>query len=372
MKIGIVTWFGTGNFGTDLQSYALCHYLKKQGHDVKLIPMFLYKNLGIKYSIRRFIGHYKRILQIFLTDTDAKRKRYTIIKKYKKHILPIYPLVTTIKQYKIMMNYFDCFITGSDQIWNPYHLQEFNLLDFNYSKPCFAYASSIGVNEIPFDKYSIYKKFLSKFKVIGVREKSGELALKKVTERNDITTVLDPTFLLTKNDWMNFSEDNDNLEFPFYEYMLVYTIGSRKNYPEYIKLIREFYGIDNVVVISSVESSIHYKKTYTLNKVSPMSFLKLIAHAKLVCTDSFHATALCINFNKNFIELLRFDDTSKISQNSRIIDLLQHYFIQDRIFRGNDELPPLNMNYKNVNIILEEDRKKSYDFIKNALSMMIK
>lgn len=371
MKIGIITWFGTGNFGTDLQSYALCHYLEKQGHEVKLIPMFIHKKLGLRYTIRRFLGRYKRILQMYLTATKAKKARYSIIEKYKKNTLKVYPLVTTIKQYKQMMKYFDCFITGSDQIWNPYHLKEFNLLDFNDLKPCFAYASSVGVDQIPIGKYDIYKKHLSKFATIGVRELSGSIALKKATCRHDIATVLDPTFLLSYNEWMQFCDKDKHSTIPCTDYMLVYTIGSRINYPKLIEQVRNHYKIDKVIVVSSVESLIYYKADYVLNEVSPMFFIKLISEAKLVCTDSFHATAFCINLNKNFIELLRFDDTDKFSQNSRIRNLLEHYLIQNRIYVGNNSLPDINIDYNEVNNILEKDRIESYNFINNSLLLMV-
>lgn len=371
MKIGIITWYGTGNFGTDLQSYALCHYLAQKGHEVKLIQLFNYKELGLKYTIKRFLGSYKRLFLIYFNSTKAKKARYSIIQHYKKDKLSIYPLVTTIHQYKNMMDYFDCFITGSDQIWNPYYLNEFNLLDFNNSKPCFAYASSIGVNEIPSDKYHIYQKHISKFKAIGVREQSGANALKKVTGNNNIVTVLDPTFLLTNEEWIRFSEQDKDFTIPCSDYMLVYTIGSRKNYPKLIKKIRDYYKISKVLVVSSVESDIIYNADFVLEKVSPMAFIKLLNKAKLVCTDSFHATALCINLNKDFIELLRFDDKNKTSQNSRIKNILEHYIINDRIYEGST-LPHLNIDFNNVNKILEKDRFISYNFIRYALSLMTK
>ena len=37
MKIAILTWTHTSNFGTALQAYALQAYLKKLGHEVVLI-----------------------------------------------------------------------------------------------------------------------------------------------------------------------------------------------------------------------------------------------------------------------------------------------------------------------------------------------
>lgn len=367
MKIGVITWFGTGNFGTDLQSYALCHYLIKQGHEAKLIPMFLYKEVGIRYTIRRFLGYYKRLLSMYITATNAKKARHAIVKQYIKEVLPTYSLVTTKRQYQNMMDYFDCFVTGSDQIWNPYHLSKFNLLDFNKSKPSFAYASSIGVNEIPSEKCNIYKKYLSKFQAIGVREQTGAIVLKKATGRNDIVTVLDPTFLLRSSDWIKFSELDTKFSLPCTDYMLVYTIGSRKEYPQFIEKIKKHYKIDKVIIVSSVESRIHYTiADYVLDNVSPMAFIKLLYNAKLVCTDSFHATALSINMNKNFIELLRFDENDTKSQNSRIKNILNHYELNERLYQDNLPLTQkIEIDYSKANNILEKDRVFSYNFIQS-------
>lgn len=369
MRIGVVTWFGSGNFGTDLQSYALCRYLEKQGHTVKLIPAFKYQELGAKYTIRRFLDHLKHSIRIYLTGTSKQKIRYRIANNYIKKVLPVYQLVTTRQEYKKMMNFFDCFVAGSDQIWNPYHVSSFNLLDFSDSKPCFSYASSIGVEEIPADKFDLYKKCLLKFTSISVREHSGAKALERATGFTNIKTVLDPTFLLTADEWREFSEKDKDFTVPCSDYMLVYTIGSRSNYPSYVNKIREHYKLKRIIVVSSVESNIHYKADFVLDKVSPMAFIKLLLDAKFVCTDSFHATALSINLNKDFIELLRFDDNDKKSQNSRIKDLLGLYELECRIYQGKLTIfPNREINYIDVNKVLGVKRNSSYNYINDLLS----
>lgn len=55
-----------------------------------------------------------------------------------------------------------------------------------------------------------------------------------------------------------------------------------------------------------------------------------------MCTDSFHATAICINLQKDFIEFLRFKETDTKSQNSRIKDILERYELTNRIYSSNN------------------------------------
>lgn len=276
-------------------------------------------------------------------------------------------MITTKRGYHKLLDHFDCFFSGSDQIWNPFYLSSFYLLDFAKSKPRFAYASSLGVSEIPLDKSYAYKKELRYFKYIGIREKTGADLVNRLLGENKAVQVLDPTFLLSRDEWHTFSKEIDTNGIELRSYMFVYIIGNRDIYPNYIKNIQQHYNISNIVCVKSAEGGYYSDATLGLNKISPMQFVYLLMNARLVCTDSFHATALSINMNLNFIELLRFEDTDKCSQNSRIYDLLNHYLLSDRIYEGAN-LPDENIDYCIANSTLAEDRKKSVRFIDDCLN----
>lgn len=371
MKIGIVTWFGTGNFGTDLQCYAFCRYLQNIGHQPFIIQRFQYESVGFKYTVRRFLGKYKTLVKVWLLGTKTKRLRYNIVKEYKRNYLSIYPLVTTKHEYEKLLDDFDCFFSGSDQIWNPYHLSSFFLLDFASSKPRFAYASSLGVTDIPFNMHSAYERHLKLFKFIGVREETGAALINGILNEDKARQVLDPTFLLSKQEWIDFSKEIDLKGIKPQSFMLVYTIGRRKTYQQYVKRIQQHYGIQSIIVANSVEGLPYKDITLELSKISPMQFIYLLKNARLVCTDSFHATALCINMNLNFINLLRFDDSDSHSQNSRIYNILTHFNVTNRIYQG-DVFPEEVINYDDANFILAEDREASTQFITNCLQSISK
>lgn len=95
------------------------------------------------------------------------------------------------------------FIVGSDQIWNPEFAGfDYYFLDFvKERKKKISYAASIGLSEVD-ENYALkMKKYLSDFNYISVREDAANKMLTKLTGRNDIKTLIDPTMLLTSKEW---------------------------------------------------------------------------------------------------------------------------------------------------------------------------
>ena len=90
-------------------------------------------------------------------------------------------------------------------------------------------------------------------------------------------------------------------------------------------------------------------------------------NASYVCTDSFHATALSINFSKDFVEFLRFSDRDIKSQNSRIYDLLNHYNLSYKIYSVNNSDWTNSIDYIKVQESLSSDRRDSLTFLINAI-----
>lgn len=80
----------------------------------------------------------------------------------------------------------------------------------------------------------------------------------------------------------------------------------------------------------------------------------------MVCTDSFHATALSIILSKQFVEFKRFSDDDQTSQNSRIVDLLEFYGLQDRFDLCNAHCA---IDYTAVQNRLKQARKESEQYI---------
>ena len=200
-KISIVTWIGNGNFGTALQSYALQYKLKKIGYDTNILQYFDFSfNLrsSIK-SILSFLG-ISKVLKRKVISTYSDNFFYFI--KHNYYIRNIY----TKRQYKSLLNDTDVFLAGSDQIWNAWHsFNSFYFLEFAKKAKKISYASSIGTSDFPQQHKKQIKRLLQDFKFIGVRELNAVNAVNSLLEKDIAIQVLDPTFLLTREEWVKFS-----------------------------------------------------------------------------------------------------------------------------------------------------------------------
>jgi len=277
--------------------------------------------------------------------------------------------VNTRHQKDELLSKIDVFITGSDQIWNTYYnFNPFFFLDFAGNKKRIAYASSIGARDIKVECRNDVVALLSKFAHIGVREQSAVDCLKRYLPNKDIVQVLDPTFLLTRDDWKMFaSKARIEINTP-QRYIFCYLIGNRKEYAAQLEDVKSRYGIGKVVMIPSAENpEAKFDNTIIYDAAGPLEFVNLLLGASLVCTDSFHATALSINTGKNFVEFIRFDDSDEQSQNSRIYDILSHYSLSQRIYNSKNFGWAYNINYNVPYEKLERDRRKSINYLINAI-----
>ena len=379
-NVGIYTWAISRNYGTCLQAYALQKYIDSLGNNACIFIPFIKSDsfiLNFGRTIKRIAdrGLYK-----------YKKKNYAKLNEnYSRFINNFDKLY-----YCLSPNDFDgikVFLTGSDQLWNPNHLDKgVSFLEFGGNRPRFAYSTSIGVDDIPNELRDKYKRNIGRFQNIGMREELAVTVIKNILkddcERINVQKVLDPTFLLRKADWMTIA-DNANIQQAIPdEYLFCYLLGDNEEYSKMLKLVWEQSGVKNLVIVQSAENScfkVHGAISY--NDVGPMEFVKLLLGAKIIITDSFHCSAISINNNKDFWEFLRFDDNDSASQNSRIYELLDDFGLRDRLIRNYESA--LNMmkeagaisksiDYNNVNNLLEKNRKESEDFLENALSRAIR
>lgn len=375
-NIGIFTWFNSINYGTCLQAYALYKFLKNHNYNSYFI-----ENLKYYYGMHNPIESIMAIVRKCKnknfkyeknTIQDFSNKKQTIFKqrKVKNHQF-IYDncsvrINKTKSDYETMLFDTDIFITGSDQIWNPNYLSPINLLSFAKNNKKIAYASSIGVDRIPFLKKSIYKKYLSRFNKIGVREKTAQIELSKLLNK-EVVTVLDPTFLLNKDEWSKII-DNKYETLPKKKYIFCYFIGEDRNWEKQVKDFADRNGYEVICAIS---------ETYTIPEIGISKpelgveeFMNYLINADIIATDSFHAVALSINFNKKFVVFKRFRDSDKKSQNSRIVDVLSTFKLEKQLVEKNNTMEKVlnnNIDYSETNNILSELRKLSEIFLINAI-----
>ncbi|MFW5886991.1 MAG: polysaccharide pyruvyl transferase family protein [Bacteroidota bacterium] len=371
MKIGLITFHNALNYGAALQAYATQKYLNKLGHECIIID-YTNECRAKKYDMKSQIFTQLKEKQFFtalrmgagLIFMELRRKNFS--KFYKDNTKRTRAAYTTNSQLKELNKEYDFFIVGSDQVWNHVNngADTAYFLDFvTDKKKTASYASSFGTDGVPENLRSVYKQSLSEINHLSTRESLGVKVIKELTGR-DAGLVLDPVFLLNKQEWISLIGKTPT---PRYNYIFSYT--NRKG------------QLNRLIELSSLGISgkkIHKICRYlTVNDffnknikvdyfISPIQFLNNILNADLIATASFHCIALSIIFNKKFVAFL----TGDKGKDERVINLLSITGLTDRIY--NEKLTAkdiyADIDYTIVEEKLEKYRIKSQKFIKIALS----
>lgn len=372
-KVGIITLNGYVNYGNRLQNYALQEVLKSYGFDVQTIWVIIKRNrpedFTLKQKIINVLGRtpsenlssVKRKILGFLYKNKLDESRAQIFKEFSEEHINETP-------YKISENnipenlesQFDYFITGSDQVWNPYFRKgdPTYFLTFAPKEKRIAYAPSFGTDEIPSEYISKYKKWISDMNKLSVREERGAKLIKDLTGRN-APVLVDPTLLLTKEQWLSISRIPSDK--PKCQYLLTYFLGGIPRKRK--KIINEIATENGLKIINLAQS---YDRVPYLT--GPSEFIDYINSASLFLTDSFHGAVFSILLETPFIV---FDREGKFpSMNSRITTLLSTFNFEnrhiDRVTKGVDIL---NMDFSHVDGILAKERRKSFNYLEEALQI---
>lgn len=337
MKVGILTFHDAHNYGAVLQAYALKKYIKQLGYDVNVINY-----------------HHKTIPDGFPRENNEERweKFNKFIKEITNGEQTVYTSEEDLEKLDI-----DFWICGSDQIWNTEITRGFNkgfFLDFETNGKKISYAVSMGIPNLPKEQEEDFKKSINKLDYISVREETLKQYAEKFTDKK-VTKTLDPTLLLKNKDY-----DDLILENKYGEYVLIYALGPDERLT---KIAKKIANEKNVKIIELNDKE---KENYFCEQVSdagPMEFLTLIKNAKAIVTNSFHGTIFSIIFGKEFYTITR------LNRNSRMENILDIVGMRDRLIDKIEELENVNeQDYQKALKNLEEEKKKSQEFLKIALS----
>ena len=361
MKVGILTFQQAINYGAVLQLYALQKTVQKLGIDSEVIN-YISPKLENDYKIIKYNTGLKNLLaNIFCAKALYERKRR--FKIFEKKYLNLTDELYYKEDLTRICNEYDYVITGSDQVWN-YAITDTDstyMLNFvEDSNKKISYAASFGVAQIPDELKVWYKNLLQDFKAISVREKHGQKILKEICNR-DITVTLDPTLLLDKYEWGNFCYNFKERT----KYILVYSLRNSNLLNSMAKNLKIETGYD-VIVLNPRVRYMYTKDSRAI--VGPEEFVNLFFNAEYVLTDSFHGTAFSINFNKKFLCEL---NTDKNNVNSRLESLFDLLNLKNRTIDSLQKLDKIydNIDYNNINNILNNERRKSLNYLKMSLGL---
>ena len=260
---------------------------------------------------------------------------------------------------KLDKNY-DFFVVGSDQVWNP-HFRGGSPIDFITFAPSekrVAYSASFGVSEIPDTYAEKYKTWLREFAHISVREQSGANIVKRLADR-EVPVLIDPTMMLNKEKWLNISKPADEkLAGP---YLLTYFLGQvSEDKSHWLKAMAQKNGL-TIINLANIDDKEYYC-------ADPGQFIYYINNCSILCTDSFHGVVFSILFEKPFVVFDRVSNTPSMS--SRIDTILSKFQFESRKRENIKEADDVFViSYSHVPEILEAERNKAIDYLKNALDI---
>ncbi|MDO4618549.1 MAG: polysaccharide pyruvyl transferase family protein [Clostridia bacterium] len=367
MRIGILTFHRSYNYGAYMQSYALSTRVMRDfpGADVEIIdyaPARMYKNydtsvktyiFGPEHAPSSPITACKKAVKLILNPTQLKKTR-TLHKAFERDLkyLPLsdYRVVSDdyIEAFDAIRGKYDVVVVGSDCVWefitygfpNPYFLND-NLGAFKMS-----YAASsdrMHISAVTEEQQKYIKEALSDFEYLGIRDVATENFSKHIVPDKTTSHNCDPTVILDINDFADEKEIVKNK---------LLTAG--------IDLSKPIIGLmcsDEIAdaAISHFGAEYQYVSLYWQNKNSNVSLCDLtprewavaFSFFKLTITRFFHGTLLSM---KNGVPALTIDEwpmtdeehISKLEDLYNRLDLKEHYCRRSDYLDGEKQKQILN------------------------------
>ena len=346
MTVSILTYHWEDNYGATLHAYATSKAIKCLGHT----PEFIDLRLPYKPSLKSRI--------IF----SLKRYRFNKFrhKYFKNRTKRTYWSVEDLRNNPPKS---DCYLVGSDQTWNPQIGKEllpaFFLTFGESSIKRVTYATSIGLNqweESPFISNKEISTALKNFDSILLREDSG---LKIAKEIFNITAkqVIDPVLLFPCYPELT-GEIRQSRE------IITYKLINDKNFYELGKELADILGLP-IRSIGSVRKPSGFKTSYP---ESIEDWIKRIAGAEIVITDSFHGTVISLLYHRPFV--IYVGDRNRIT---RILSLLAILDLEDRIVTESNDVEFIRLvalkeiDWEEVDKRLNSLRQKSLQLLSESL-----
>lgn len=350
MKIGMITFHDTTNFGSLLQTSGLFAFLKQHYKDVEVMDYqceaIVRKELPMKTV------HYlnvKDILKMILIYPPIKRK-YKEMERFSSENLKISEKRYSKETIQKANEVYDCFVVGSDILWHE-NITEYDstyFLDFaDRNKMKISYATSLGLDDEHLTDWQkqMADRYLSRFDHISLREANALNELEQITEKK-VDVVCDPTILVERSYWSKFVKSVDEKK-----YVLIYFRDEQSAVFDFARKIAEENGLSVLFIHNG-------KEIPGIRNIWPESievFLSLIFHAEYVVTASYHGVIFSLLFNKEFYYFNR-------NYKGRMENLIKRAGVKNRnieFLEYDKKLSEEKIDYDAVNKNIDEFRMES-------------
>lgn len=358
-SVGIITIHNSTNYGASLQAFALYSYIQRLGYDVSVIDLhrpvhndYLYSSHflsyhpvkkdslnGLKIFIKRLLPKYRYLYKSF-DSAEKKFKKFNNAVKQTRAYRKIDDLYADPP-------FFDIYVAGSDQIWNPFQpfcIEPYFLTFVPKGSKKLSYAASIGVATLSEKEKSDYKNWLESFDALSIRENTAKLLLEEIVDK-EITCVPDPSFLISQEAWSSYSIEPDKDG----KYILLYTIRRNDFLLNLANKLSQVVSCKVIVLNHALWNPRSDGNVEYVGNAGPNEFLGFIKKASCVLTDSFHGTVFSILMKtRNFYAFVPVTNLKGGSRGSRITDLLSTFQLEDHIISEANPVENLEALYNNI------------------------
>lgn len=365
MKIILITKHYVKNYGSVLQTYASQELLSRKGGSVSIANYILPEASGLKYMdiiLRKHAsaGRIKKIILRAAVLPTMIRWKYVFGGFLKKYLNVCGSPADSCEKLKTELPDADIYCTGSDQVWNPETnrgLQPAYFCEFApKGKRVVSLAASFGVKTVREKDEALIKRYLEKYSLLSVRERSGIDILAKAGLKGRM--ILDPVMIETAGFWEKLAAKRKIRQ----DYVLIYQLNSSRAFDRYAEQAAERLGKKLVRICTRYDQILKNGRPVPVPTVE--QWISLFFYADFVITDSFHGTVFSILFQKEFVNLY----PPLFSE--RLDSLLSMFGIEERHISDCSRFDILDkrIDYRRVNEILDEKRKESLEFIDEILA----
>lgn len=312
MKVGIVShYYRSLNYGGNLQAYALCRVLQQYGVESEQICLRDKnrklpweqgrKDLTLYQLFSKVLRRVNRIAQKTATQLflkDLAQKRQDAFAYFNQSRIPHSQEVYDGMSIESCVDRYDVLVTGSDQVWNLRWYHPAYFLAFAKEKPKFSYGASMACSELTEQEQMLVRNNVKDYVGVSVRESQSAKMLEQVLHR-EVRWVLDPTMLLSSEDWDEVCSPRI-VQAPYvFCYFLASAPGARKLAEKYarqqgLKLVSIPHLYGKLVLEDVCFGDIR------IDAPSPEQLISLIKHAQCVFTDSFHAMVFSSIYRREY------------------------------------------------------------------------
>lgn len=351
MKVAILTFQFAHNYGALLQAYALKKYIEREKLEAEVTPYYP-EWAQAEYAISPFTKGVPPRRRIRLAVQYFRRKRQSAI--FERFISGDLGAGNTFSSEQELVGWLDCHnlvVCGSDQIWNSNITGKGGAYFAAGSKAKkVSYAASLGTITITSEQRYDILQYLPDFAAISVREPSSAINIESLIHK-ETQVVLDPVFLLEPDEWKKV-EEPINVES---QYMFLYFLQEDNQLLTFAQMYANQHGLKIYDVHPTM--AVKHEGCTRLDNVGPKEFLWLIHNAECVCTNSFHATAFSVIFQKKLIHI------PNSNSPERTVSLLKRIGVE---LKENNEIPLYDLKQCDRGK-LEIEIKKSKKFLIDAL-----